>query len=62
MEIPHFERLQVVEDEDVSILVNHITGERIVLPNKTDDGQIHYSPDRRHGVGESMLGFMSLRI
>ena len=49
VEIPHFERLQLVQDDDVAILINHISGERVILEHRTDDGQIHFSADKRYG-------------
>ncbi|CAE7876123.1 unnamed protein product, partial [Symbiodinium necroappetens] len=47
VEIPH--RLELHQDDDVAILVNHISGERVVLETRTDDNKVHYSPDQRHG-------------
>ncbi|CAE7446872.1 unnamed protein product [Symbiodinium sp. CCMP2592] len=51
VELSHHSRLQLVEDDesDVAILINHISGERVVLEKKTDDGRLHFTPDQRYG-------------
>ena len=48
-EVTHKSCVELLQDEEAAVLHHTLTGERVCLPSKTDDGTLHFSPGTDFG-------------